>query len=62
MAGRNQAERDYSYDMQYTKYYSSVENRHVRSTSCQQRLYMVHERVTHTGRASAGGPGKNRAY
>jgi len=37
MGGRNQIERDYSYDMQYTKYYSSVDSRH-RFTLCQQRL------------------------
>jgi hypothetical protein len=43
MGGRNQVERDHSYDMQYIKYYSSVDSRHVRFTLCQQRFLWFNE-------------------
>jgi hypothetical protein len=49
MAGRDQVECDYSYEVQYTKYHSSFDSRHIRFTSCQQRLLVP-----------AGDPGKNK--
>lgn len=43
MWGRNQVERDHSYDVQYKRYYSPVDSRHVSFTLCQQRLLWFNE-------------------